>query len=347
MMKKKKKSRAKIIIWTVAALLIICFTALRIFRPIGAGFTEVKTATGDITTYYSFSGYVAAKKSQILYADRALQIKTIEVSKGQSVKSGDILMKTTAGQKITAPFDGTVSQLDAVPNAQLTPGAQLCKVVDYANLQMAVQVDEYDISAVTVGKAATVTINALARDIAGTVDSVSRDGIYQNGVTYFNSIISLPSDNDLMVGMSAQARILDKRAKNTVMLPMTAIQFNRDNDPFVFMREGRGIKQVGITLGINDGTNVQITRGLINGDTILVPAAASAASATGGPFGGMFRGLRGNRGSSGNGTGSNSTGGAGTGSAPNSAGGSSNSSGNVSSDSSVPGTGSTGSGGNR
>ncbi len=312
-MSMKRKSKAKIIIWLILIILIVGFIAFRFFRQRGAGFTEEKAVTGNITTNFSFSGYVAAKNSQVLYADRAIQIKKIKVSLNQSVKDGDVLMTTTSGQNITAPFDGTVSQIDAVPNAQLTPGAQLCKVVDYSKLQLAVQVDEYDLPAVTVGKSATVTINALGKDITGTVDSVSRDGVYQNGVTYFNSIISLPAENYLLVGMSAQATILDKSVRNAVLLPMTAIQFDGENNPFVYMYEGNRIRRVDITLGINDGTNVQIKGGLSSGDTVLVPASASSTMTGGDPFGGMFKGARGNRresgagGANGSGTGNSGT----------------------------------------
>ncbi len=313
-MSKKKKSKTKIILWTIIIVLIAGLAVFRLLRPRGYGFTEEKAVTGDIATNFSFSGYIAAKNSQVLYSDRVIQIKTIKVSRDQSVKKGDILMTTTGGQKITAPFDGTISQIDAVPNAQLTPGAQLCKIVDYRNLQLAVQVDEYDIPAVTVGKSATVTINALGKDITGTVASVSRDGVYQNGVTYFNSIISLPAENDLLVGMSAQASIPDKSAKNAVLLPMTAIRFDQENNSFVYMYEGRKIKRVDLKLGINDGTNVQITGGLKSGDTVLVPASESLSASGGDPFGAMFKGVRGNRRDGGsNGTnGNGSTSGSGT-----------------------------------
>lgn len=308
----KKKSKTKIISWTIVIVLIAGFIAFRLFMPRAYGYTEEKAVRGDIATNFSFSGYVAAKNSQVLYSDRAIQIKTIKVSKDQSVKKGDILMTTTGGQNITAPFDGTISQIDAVPNAQLTPGAQLCKIVDYRDLQLAVQVDEYDIPAVTVGKSATVTINALAKDITGTVASVSRDGVYQNGVTYFNSIISLPAENELLVGMSAQASIPDKNVKNAVLLPMTAIRFDQENNPFVYMSEGNKIKRVDLTLGINDGTNVEIKGGLKSGDTILVPVSASSPASGGDPFDGMFKGVRGNHRDSGgsgtNGNGANSGG---------------------------------------
>jgi multidrug efflux pump subunit AcrA (membrane-fusion protein) len=292
-MSKKKKSKTKVIIWTVVIVIIVALVAIRFLRPKNSTYTDVKATTGNITTYYSFSGSVAAKNSQMLYADRAMQIKDINVTQGQAVKSGDVLMKTTSGQDITAPFDGTIEEVDAEVDAQLMPGAQLCKVVDYSNLQLSVQVDEYDISAITTGKSATVDINALNKNITGTVTYVSKEGIYQNGVTYFNATISLPSESDLMVGMSAQATVLNQSVKNVTILPMTAIQFDTNNNPYVYMKNGKLRKQVNLTLGINDGTNVQVTVGLNSGDTVLVPPSAGSATTTGkGIFGGMGGGNR-------------------------------------------------------
>ena len=60
------------------------------------------------------------------------------------------------------------------------PGGELCKVVDYSNLQLDVQVDEYDLQAISVGKAATVTINAFGKNVAGKITYLAREGVSQN-----------------------------------------------------------------------------------------------------------------------------------------------------------------------
>jgi HlyD family secretion protein len=281
-MAKKKKSVGKVITWVVIVIVVIAAILFIASRRNRTNYTDVSTTTGNITTYYSFPGTIAAKNSQTLYADKAMQIKAINVTAGQSVKKDDVLMTTTAGENITAPFDGVVSDIYAVQNAQQMPGAQLCKIVDYTNLELDVQVDEYDLPAISDGKAATITLNALNKDVSGTVTHIDQEGISQGGVTYFNATVSLPVESDLRVGMTAQAKVLNQSEKGITILPMSAIQFDADNNSYVYMQGAKKVaEKVSVTLGINDGTNVEVKSGLKSGDTVLVPAAATATTGFG------------------------------------------------------------------
>jgi len=279
-MSRKKKAGKKVVIWSiVGAAAIITAVCAVIFRPAQGGYTEETARISDIATYYSFSGTVAAKNSRTVYAESVMQIKEISVSQGEAVKKDDVLMKTTAGRSITSPIDGTVSEIAAQEGSPQMAGAVLCRVVDYSDLELSVQVDEYDISAISVGKTAAVTINALGKDVTGKVSEVSRDGVNQNGVTYFSAKISLPGGSDLRVGMTAQAKILNQSVKSAVVLPMSAIQFDSDNNPFVYIKSAKGdVTSAAVTLGINDGTNVEIKSGLKSGDVVQVPAATSSDS---------------------------------------------------------------------
>lgn len=281
-MAKKKKSYWFIVVWVIVALIIAAVVYRVAARGSRSNYTQVKASTGNITTYYSFPGTIAAINSQTLYADKAMQIKTINVTAGQSVKSGDVLMTTTAGENITAPFDGVVSALYAVQNAQQMPASQLCKVVDYTNLQLGVQIDEYDLKAISVGKASTITLNALGKNVTGKVTEIDQEGISQNGVTYFNGTVSLPVESDLRVGMTAQAQVLNQSEKNIVILPMSAIQFDDNNNSFVYMETAKNkLSQISVTLGINDGTNVQVKSGISSGDTVYVPPVNKTATGFG------------------------------------------------------------------
>lgn len=284
-MAKKKKKSIKIVIWSVIGVVVVAVALSAMLHPKRINYTEVKAKVGNITTYYSFSGNIAAKNSQIVYSDSAMQIDKIEVSEGQLVKKDDVLMKTTNGESIKAPIDGTVSEIDVDVDAQEMGGATLCKIVDYKNLEVDVQVDEYDLPSITVNKKATVTINALDKDVSGKVTEVSREGISTNGVTYFNAKVSLPNEDDLRVGMSTESKVLNKSAKSVITLPMSSIQFDNDNNPYVIMNDKKDkVKKVDLTLGINDGTTVEVKSGLSSGDTVLVPPTA-ASTTTG--FGSM------------------------------------------------------------
>lgn len=270
--KSKKKTVRKVIVWSIIGVCIAALLgAFAAFRPKSGNSTEVTPKKSDITTYYSFSGSIEAKNKQAVFADKAMQIQEIKVEKGQVIKKDDVLMTTVTGEEIKANIKGEISAVLAEKNAQLMPGAKLMDIVDYENLQLSIQVDEYDLSSIAKGKDATVTIPALGKDVNGKIAEVSKEGVHVNGVTFFTAAVTLEKDPTLKVGMSAEARVLDRSVTDVVTLPMSAIQFNDDNTPYVQVKEGNATQQVNIVLGITDGINVEIQEGIDTNDIILVP----------------------------------------------------------------------------
>lgn len=289
-MAQRKKSQTVIGIAVVVCLLATAIVLRLAFRKTN-DYTLVKAATGNVATSYSFSGSVEAGNRQTVYADQTMQIKEIDVSAGQDVKKDDVLMKTTAGEKIKAPMDGEISQLYVNPDSQAMAGTKLCEVTDYSNLKLVVQVDEYDLSAVSVGKTASVNIHALGKTVTGTVSDVAKEGVYSGGVTYFDTTLTLPADPDLRVGMSADVTMLNQSVQNVVTLPMDVIQFRADNTPYVEEPDGRrSPRKVSVTLGISDGTTVEVRNGVAAGTEVIKPAQQATSSSTG--FGALRAGNR-------------------------------------------------------
>lgn len=279
-MVKKKKLHGIIAVCLAVVVVAAGIAAFHVFRR-GQTYPTVKAGKGDITTYYSFSGAIDAKNRQTVYADQMMQIRKIDVSEGQKVAKNDVLLETTAGEKIKAPIDGEIASLDVESDQQASAGTKLLQIADYSVMQLKVQVDEYDLSAVTAGKAATVTVHALGRDLAGTVDSVSQEGTYANGVTYFDATVSLPADSALRAGMSAEAKLVSQSAKDVVTLPMADLRFHSDNTPYVLVPDTKkrgATRQVSVTVGITDGTTAEIKSGLSAGDEVIVPETGTSTS---------------------------------------------------------------------
>lgn len=299
--KGKKKTGRKIVIWSAIIILIASLIIISVLRRRSINGTEVVPSTGDITTYYSFSGSVEAINRQTAFADKAMQIKAINVSAGQKVMKDDVLMTTRTGEEIKAAIDGEVANVYIDVNAQLMPGSKLFDIVDYDNLQLKVLIDEYDLPAVSEGKDATVTIKALNKDIHGKFADISKEGTYSNGVTFFNATITLDKDSEIKVGMSAEAKVLNKSVKNVITLPMTAIQFDDQNNPCVYVKEGRKLIRSDLELGLTDGVIVEVKSGLATKEIVIVPKGNASLSLRPGIFGRASS--SGN--ASGNGTGGN------------------------------------------
>lgn len=270
--KQKKRSKKKIVMLSIVGLIVASLISAVLFTPKGLGNVEKEKAqTGDITTYYSFSGAVEAKNRKTITSEEALQIKEIKVKVGDQVKNGDVLVVTKQGDKIKATFDGEISKIHVEKNTEQMAGAQLLDIVNYSVLQTTVKVDEYDLKYLKVGQEVNVTINALEKEIKGTVSAISKEATNENGVSYFTATIDLVKDEAIKVGMSTEAKLLKQQAKGVVTLSMKAIQFDSKNKPYVLIpTEKRMTTKKYIQPGINDGTTIEIKDGVSAGDEVII-----------------------------------------------------------------------------
>ncbi|MGG2065667.1 efflux RND transporter periplasmic adaptor subunit [Bacillus sp. S14(2024)] len=270
--KQKRKSKKKLVIWSMIGVVIIALISVLAFWPKGNGdFQEEKAQTSDITTYYSFSGTVEAKNKQNISSNKEMHVDEIIVKEGDQIKKGDVLLKNGVGEEIKAEIDGEVSKVYVKGNTHVLPGTQLIDIVNFANLQTKVKVDEYDLKYLKVGNEVNVTINALEKEMKGTISNISKEATNENGVSYFIATIDLNSDNTIRVGMSAEARILKQKAVGVTTLSMNAVQFDSKNKPYVLIPSEKGLPtKKYIHIGINNGTTVEIKDGVDAGGAVMV-----------------------------------------------------------------------------
>lgn len=271
MSKKRKNKRVGWIVGGTIAVLITMLLSYWKMRPAKNVYKTVQAEIGDITTYYSFSGNVSAKNRQTLLAGQMMQIREIHVKAGDSVQSGDVLITTTAGEKLKAEIDGEVTAIHVKENEPIMPGSPLAEIVDYSQLQIVFKADEYDVDALEVGKEAIAEINATGKKIRGTIREVSREGQIVNGVTFFTAIMDIGRDDHVRIGMSAEVMLLSGKAQQVVRLPMEVIRFDEKNSPYVLkIRDQNTVVRENITTGINDGTYVEVKNGVSAGEKVVL-----------------------------------------------------------------------------
>lgn len=266
---KKKAKVRKLLIWGIIAIAVTASATVYLLRPKPLSYDSAVAQKGDITTNYTFSGNIEAKNRQAVVAERIIQVSKIYFLEGEKVKAGDVLIGTTTGEKIKAKINGEVANLEVDEGSQVMAGTKLMDIVDYDNLQIGIKVDEYDLPAVKPGKAATVRIEAIQKDLQGTVRSIAKEGSVVNGVTFFTAVIDPKKDQSLKIGMTADVTILNQKAGGVVTLPMTAIQFDANNKPYVLkMGANKAMVQTMITTGINNGQKAEIKQGVTEGETV-------------------------------------------------------------------------------
>lgn len=271
-----KKSK-KIVIFSIVGVLILSLVSAILFTQNGSdAFEEEKVQTGDITTYYSFSGAVEAKKRQNIISKKEMHVEEVLVKVGDQVKKDDVLLINSEGEETRAEIDGEVAGVYTKNNSHALKGSQLVDIVNYSDLHVKVKVDEYDLKYVAVDQEVDVTINALEKEIKGKVYAISKEATNENGISYFTAMIDFNKDESIRIGMSAVTKILKNHATDITTISMKAVQFDSKNKPYVLLASEKGepTKKY-VETGINDGTTIEVKNGVSVGNIVMIPKTSN------------------------------------------------------------------------
>ncbi len=279
---KKKKKKGKIIFGIV---LLICIIAIIVgVFSFNQKSTSVETTTvkeGDISTYYTFSGTTDAVFAEDCTAQGIDTVYRVYVENGDSVERGDKLLKTEDGVVYKAGVSGTVTGLTVGEGDVIAAGQNMLSVIDYDSFQTVLKVDEYDVAGIHVGQDVQITINSLGITETGTVNKISERATVSGGISYFTVTASLPSVSGLKIGMSLEAKFLKAQAINTLLLDVSALHFDEENNAYVLIPKSDGTASVkqAVKTGIQDGKKVQIISGLSAGDKVVLSSSTSTSMA--------------------------------------------------------------------
>ena len=271
--KPSPKKRRRKWIWLVLALAVIGWFVYSLLtageQAAQALFTEEAVQNRDIVTYYSFSGSLTPVTDEVQTSKESLKVKEVYVEEGDLVSEGDLLLRGADGTRIYAAYTGTVETLYAEKDDPLQPGSQIARIVDYETLEVSVDVDEYDIGAVTLGKEGTVYLNALDTSVPGVVSDVSRSATREGGVSYYQAKLQVEAGSDVRSGMSVEVTILNQQALNVPSLSLDALSYDEYNRPYVYMKDAEGqMIATPVETGISDSRNIQILSGAEAGDLV-------------------------------------------------------------------------------
>ena len=149
---------------------------------------------------------------------------------------------------------------------------------------VSINVDELDILSVKEGQTATVTLDALdGQEFEGTITEVSNEASSGNSSAKYPVTITFEKTEDMLLGMSASATIHVNEAEDAVLIPVDALQEKGDST-FVYTKkdsDGNLSGEVEVETGISNGSQVEITSGLKEGDTVYYLKAESSDTSSG------------------------------------------------------------------
>lgn len=198
-----------------------------------------------------------------------ISIASAQAQVNQAQNSYDSLVKQIGDREVKAEIDGIVSKIYVDPDVKLNAGTVIMDILDTDSVKAVVKVDEYDYSTMQVGNEVSVYIDALGYETPGKVSSIDLQATAAAGMSYFNAEIEFEHDSSVLGGMTVEVKSLKDSAKDTLLVAMDALLFDKQNQPYVQYRDEKGnIQTKYVTVGINDGFQAEILEGVAEGETL-------------------------------------------------------------------------------
>ena len=183
---------------------------------------------------------------------------------------------------IFSPIDGVVLSRDRevgdAVSSILTMGAGatlIMTVGDLTEVYVKGKVDESDIGKVYLRQPARITVESFKEEkFSGRVTKISPMGVEKDNVTTFEVRVSISNEaGKLAAVMTANAEIILEERKGVLAIPEGAIVYKKDKSTEVEIPDPtneKGKRRVAVTTGISNGSKVQIVKGLVEGQQVIL-----------------------------------------------------------------------------
>ena len=197
------------------------------------------------------------------------------------IKQGTLTGGSTANTNVLSQISGTILEIPVREGSPITesntfsPGTTIATVADMTKMIFEGQVDETEVSKLAEGTKIKVILGALEKEeFDSKLTFVAPKGIELGGAVQFKikADVNIPENVNVRAGYSANAIMSIGKKENILCVNESLLQFNRITDkPFVEIEQEDGsFKTVNVEVGLSDGINVEILKGVKEGDKIKV-----------------------------------------------------------------------------
>ena len=213
-------------------------------------------------------------QEEVKAANDALEVVRDGVSKSNASASSTLIRSTISGVILDIPVK--VGNTVILSNT-FNDGTTIATLANMKDLIFRGNIDETEVGQLAIGVPMKITIGAL-QDVKlnAALEYISPKAVENNGANQFEikAAIDVKGAKDLRSGYSANAEIVLQTVKNVLTIPESAVEFSGDST-FVYLVKGKGEQKTyerhPVTIGISDGVNIEIKKGLSQKDIVRGP----------------------------------------------------------------------------
>ena len=178
--------------------------------------------------------------------------------------------------RITAPFDGVVTEIDAYTGALLPAGTSsnkgdqaLCHLAQDSLLRLVIPVPESAVPTIKIGGGAEVRVPVLNKAFQGTVARVSDE--VDLATRTMRTEIDVPNPHlEIVPGMYAEASLVLKQRADALSVPVQAIDHQAGGATVLLINPEDQVQERPVQLGIETSDRVEVLSGLNENDLVVV-----------------------------------------------------------------------------
>ena len=245
--------------------------------------------------------YKSGVISKADYEQAAYQVKNSQETVSQRKTALAQARTNLSYANIYAPIDGIILSREVEEGqtvaASMTTPTLFTIAKDITKMQVEANVDEADIGGVEVGQRVSFTVDAYPQEeFSGRVRQVRLSATTESNVVTYTVIIDADNpEQKLKPGLTATITIFTQELKDIDTVPASAIAFSPDTETlqkyyqqnqikakipeiktgknkekYIWIKNNDGsLSQKQITIGINDGINIQVKSGLTGNEQIV------------------------------------------------------------------------------
>ena len=229
----------------------------------------------------------SSEKSALKKKLEAAEISVSVAEENIKAASADLQNKRKdAGERnVISPIDGTVNAINVKngDNLGASSSTHVAPIIigDLNTLKAQVQVNEVDVSNVSIGQKVNLTFDAISDfGATGKIEKMDSLGTATQGVVTYNVTIGMDLlDPRIKPDMSVTAAIITDVKQDVISVPLSAVK-TQDGNSYVEILNGSTPSQVPVEIGASNDTSMEIVSGINPGDKIVTQTINPGAAAT-------------------------------------------------------------------
>jgi RND family efflux transporter MFP subunit len=181
--------------------------------------------------------------------------------------------------QMKAPFGGRVARRLPDPGTLLAPGMPVFTLVDDSVLEFRGSLPSVEYGRVPVGAPVEIFLDALpGQRLAGRVTRVTP--LVDERTRSFEIVAQVPGRRDVAGGIFARARVRLGRLKGAIVVPPAALLRDGarpDRADLFVVGDGKAQRRT-VTLGVEQAAVIQVTKGLAQGEVVVLDPPSALAS---------------------------------------------------------------------